>query len=176
MRRLALAVLLLGALAAPAPAGASVIVNQNGTPNPTAQAWANASQVPGVPGRVQMWPASLCGGWAGCSDWYPASGTAIMHAANRSVFYFEMGHLVDWELLTWPERGTLSHVWGVYGSPWNDSAAAIDAGREDGLEADFAAVFQACAYDVGTSGGLISGDAPAIRVRNTCSLLLAWGL
>lgn len=164
------------ALAFAATGTATTFVTRHGTTasGPDA-AWASQAHEPTVLGQVQVWPASLCGGAAGCSEYYTdvQPRIAVIHAADRDIFYFEMGHLFDYEMLTWPERGLLAHVWGVYGHRWNNSFNALQQGQEDGLTADFAAVYASCAEGTKVSG-LQAGEAPSITVRNTCSLIRAW--
>lgn len=173
MKRVVLILVALAGLVFSGAASATTFVTPKGAPaGGSWAAWAAQSAEPTVPGRVQIWPASLCGGAGGCSNYYTDVNphVAILHAEGRFTFYFEMGHLFDWELLTWAERGTLSKIWGVYGHPWNDTWAAVQAGREDGLEADFAAVYAYCAEGI-TTGGLQSGDAPSILMRSSCSYI-----
>lgn len=176
VRKLVLVV--LAALATASTATATTFVTRSGAiaAGPYAS-WAATSRVPTVPGRVQIWPAALCGGAPGCSEFYDAPrGPAVLHAEGRGVFYFEMGHLFDYELLAWRERGTLARVWGVYGHPWSNSFAALQSGEEDGLAADFAAAYQFCAENGSAPGGeyVQAGLAPVIELRNTCSLIRRW--
>lgn len=164
---------LLLALVFSASALGTIFVQHNGHPvRPVFDRWAAQSQVPLVPGVVQLWPASLCGGADGCSEYYTDTHpkAAIMHVSGRYTFYFEMGHLFDSEVLTWQTRGTLAHIWGVYGSHWNDSWKALSLGLEDGLTADFAAAYAACAEGQGF-GGLQSGFAASIQMRSTCDYI-----
>lgn len=136
------------------------------------EAWADSSREPVVSGRVQVFGAALCGGWFGCSTYDPHEGAAI-HADSRETFLFEEGHLVDWERLTRRERMAFARIWGVYGSPWNNSIGALRRGREDGLTADFGGAYRVCAEGQHAQG-LAIGDAPPITLRNTCALIRRW--
>lgn len=158
---------------APAAHAATFVNYGSGVTNGALTYWSSLSQEPEIPGQVVVYGSNICGGAAGCSGFYPAQNMAIIHAENRSIFDFEMGHLADYKMLTWDERGMLSHIWGVYGSPWNNSFAALQQGREDGLAADFAAAYEGCAEGQ-TTGNLQAGDAPAITLRNTCALIRQW--
>ena len=134
------------------------------------QRWTNDAKIPTIDGRTILMDASICQGALGCSEYYPADRTAILHATNRQTLYFELGHLFDYEVLTWHDRGVLSLTWGTHGDPWNNSFSALQQGREDGLTADFAAAYQACALGE-NFGGLASGDAPVIQTHDTCTLI-----
>lgn len=162
---------LVGAVLAFAAPAHAVLVTPQGKPvGGMYQRWVNQSRMPTVNGAVEMMGATICQGAAGCSDYYPGARTAVLHATDRSTLYFELGHLYDFENLTWRERGRLARVWGVKGHPWRDSISALNAGREDGLEVDFAAAYEACALGK-TVTGLAAGDAPAIQMRDTCALI-----
>lgn len=64
---------------------------------------------------------------------------------QQSQMLFELGHQVDWHLLTPGDRERLARLWRDPQVPWFDSLTAADANSEDGLEADFSYVFMSCA-------------------------------
>jgi hypothetical protein len=128
--------------------------------SPEWQSWIARSQAPTPRATIQIESDAIClGGVPGCSIG-PAEGFAGwgVYAHDRDDFYFELGHIFDWSMLTNPDRAFLARKWGVPRWHWSDSERAIEAGAtagvgiEDGVEGIFAAVYQDCAWGHNTVG------------------------
>jgi hypothetical protein len=163
------------------------LVNPQGQPvgNPW-QGWANEMRVPTVRRLIldvsAFDAANFCGSAGACSmGWEPgqARETIVAPDAGRQALYYELGHQFDWRYLNAGDRRYLARAWGVPGARWRDSAASVDAGAEDGLEAVFPEIYADCADGINDQGNDISvgfinsafsppGVTPTI---NTCTYL-----
>jgi hypothetical protein len=141
------------------PAGAVTLITPQGAPLPGPwQAWANEARMPTGGYQLAIVASAGCGPTAFCSIGpVPPMGTpATPYATSlpdlgmppnslQDHMLFELGHQVDWHLLTAADRERLAALWKVRGVSWWDSAAAITVGAEDGLEGVFAGVYTDCA-------------------------------
>lgn len=113
--------------------------------------WAAQSQVMMPAAAIRYAPESMCdGNVSGCSDPVPNSdGSWDVYATDEDSFYFEMGHISDWTMLTWPDRGFVAGKLGQAAWHWTDDNSAVQSGVEDGLEGDYAELFDLCANGLG---------------------------
>lgn len=128
------------------------------------QAWADASRVATIAGPLLV---VLNGGPSDCpiacsygpgmgtinpdgSVWVedasdgPATTYLVPGVADHWALYWELGHQFDWRYLTGEDRARFAALWRS-STPWWDTLVAEDAGRENGLEATFAADYSYCA-------------------------------
>jgi hypothetical protein len=152
-------------------------------------AWLRASRTAEPSATVRVESPTMClGGVAGCSGGPAQSlGGFALYASSRDSFYFELGHIFDWSILTNGDRGFLARMWGVARWHWWDSEAGISAGAadgagvEDGLEGMFATLYQACAWGQDTTltsyGSMVPAalkvDVPSIYTGkfDTCAYI-----
>jgi hypothetical protein len=146
------------------------------------QQWVDESEAPTVLGPLTF---STDVSSAGCIPPPPATGatigtgtatgcshpkTAAMPAITavtpgtgaRGALYFELGHQFDWRYLTSHDRQFLARLWGAPHSRWFDSAHALALGGEDGLEADFALVYEDCALGQPSGTSIIPLSPPGV--------------
>lgn len=129
-RSLALAVVLLAILAAPAGAGV-VIQYDNGQPAPVLQKWADDALVPTVAGTVVV-TRDFCPGLAdyGASCIDLATDRMWLRtwfAENlRSTLAHELGHRFDWHVMTLAARREFRRIMGYWrrGAWWGELATA----------------------------------------------------
>lgn len=119
--------------------------------------WTANDQAPMPDATITMEPSSAACGFAaaGCSLGYDSTGYQT-YAGTRGAFYFEMGHIFDWSMLTNADRRLLAHKWGHPHWRWwdrepldyNASIQFAPSGYavEDGLEAMFATIYARCAW------------------------------
>ncbi|MBV8218284.1 MAG: hypothetical protein JO325_07460 [Solirubrobacterales bacterium] len=74
----------------------------------------------------------------------PATTFLVPGVADHWALYWELGHQFDWRYLTDGDRARFADLWRS-STPWWDTLAAENAGRENGLEATFAADYAYCA-------------------------------
>lgn len=96
----------------------------------------------------------------GCPSAPSCSGVGVLAATTRGYLYFELGHEFDWRYLTPALRQRFSRMWGHPNAPWLDSARSMQDGSEDGMTADFAAVYEMCAWGLPQIGISYSGLYP----------------
>ena len=161
-----------------APAQAVTLVHPDGTlVGGKWQRWANQALVPTVRGPLIFEPTAEfgCGGADACSMRSPGPGEpATTAASDQPGLYFELGHQFDWTYLTNADRGRFARMWGRPHHPWVDSVASVMSGSEDGLEGDFAAVYEECAWSAVPDLDIAWGDLPPIDPRHplaSCALI-----
>lgn len=74
----------------------------------------------------------------------PAETWVVPGVTNRYALYWELGHQFDWRYLTDADRHQFADLWRS-STHWWDTLVAENAGRENGLEATFAADYGYCA-------------------------------
>ena len=166
------------------PARHAVLVAPDGQPvGGRWQQWIDQSRIPTVIGDITLFkPQSFCGytGPAlgmGCSLF--AAPYREIAASDRDSLYWELGHQFDWLYLTRTDRRYLAREWGRPYAHWWDTQRALADGGEDGLEAEFAAVYRDCAWGVNDKGATVASDAAGSNYRppqivpriNTCAFI-----
>lgn len=135
------------------------------------QRWADESKIPTVAGDLIFVPnASGCtAGITACSSsrsqGYPATETFVSldvgtGPSARDSLYWELGHQFDWRYLTGAQRRYFARAWSTPHARWMDTTTALAAGYEDGLEAEFAQIYDDCAWGVNDEGESLSFPAP----------------
>ena len=148
MKRYGLAVL-VALLVMPASAGAVTLVTPSGQPiGGQLQAWANESHTPTISRSLPVVSqGTFCPEATGCSLGDPRfTASFAIAVTDRDSLYFELGHQFDWQYLTVRDRRSLARFWSVPHARWWDSLESLQQGTEDGLEADFAAAYDDCAW------------------------------
>ncbi len=152
-----LALVLLLAFATTAPA-VTLLINGD-TPSVRYQRWADRSRMPTPSGIVSLFvvdcPSLPAGTTMGCTDgttvWVSPSLAPIM----RIALMHELGHVLDGQRLTDPQRERFRRIWGRPPLPWADQLAPLPAGEQpNGLAGEqssaaewFADAYQACALN-----------------------------
>jgi hypothetical protein len=164
MRPAVLVVAFLIACAVAAPAQAVTLVDQGGRPiGGYLQQWADGAKVPTVGGDLTLithgagptCPVSCSQGPGDSviepdgSLWtedalVPAEVWLVSGPGTPYYLYAELGHEFDWRYLTGAERHEFAEEWQS-ALPWWSTETALSTGREDGLEAVFAADYADCA-------------------------------
>jgi hypothetical protein len=155
----------------PATAHAVTLITPQGKPDVRMQRWAAASDEPtGHAPITVMSIRSLC--WspgnpptASCRS---AGAPYELAASDRDSFYFELGGIFDDTTLKGWQRAHLARLWGHPHARWWDSPNVVAEGSEDGLEADFAAVYAQCAEGHWKNQGAVVGLAPPVIFGASC--------
>lgn len=140
------------ALVAAAPAEATTIVAPPSSPYPY-QAWADKAAVPTPPGTVEVIEdAVACGGQASaCTGQHmgrdlPISIDTYLSGETfrevRQVFYHELGHHFDYEVMQDWARARFEQLVGDY-RPW---VPAINEAQPNAPREKFAEAWMRCAY------------------------------
>jgi hypothetical protein len=104
---------------------------------------------------------------AGQNGATPAAGERVFEVAaeDRDSLYFELGGIFDYVYLTSADRAYLAKRWGYPHWHWTDSALGDELGTEDGLEDDFAQLYNVCAWGRPTTYlGLGAPDPPGVSI------------
>jgi hypothetical protein len=185
---------LFASLALATTAQAVTLVDQAGHPvGGKWQRWADEMKIPTVR-RVTLDISvadanAFCGVAGACSlGSLPGQPREIVAApdAGRDGLYYELGHQFDWDYLNVGNRRFLARAWGDPGARWQDSAAGLADGSEDGLEGVFPQIYADCASGINDQGtdlevGFVGSSSkyapPGIFPKiNTCTYLTGVGL
>ena len=163
-------------------AQAATLITPQGTPvGGVWQRWVNDAKVPTISGPIlfQTVEALGCEPAPSCSAAGGQGTPPVIAATSRGYLYFELGHLFNTLYLTGADRARFARMWGHPHAQWADSARSLSEGSEDGLTADFAAVYEQCAEglpEIGEgwprpNGVLMPPNIRPMRSGPSCALI-----